>query len=155
MTEFTPLQSLAGGALIGIAAVLLLALNGRIAGITGILGGLVPPYTSPGSSSPGTTGGWLQTNAWRIAFLIGMVAAPLAYSVAVGGPIDFQSPASWPALLVGGIIVGIGVSYGSGCTSGHGVCGLARFSHRSLAAVATFMATTGATVFIVRHVLGG
>ena len=84
-----------------------------------------------------------------------MIAAPLFYAVLIGGPIAFESPATWPMLLVGGVIVGLGVSYGSGCTSGHGVCGLARFSPRSLAAVATFMITTAATVFIVRHVIGG
>ncbi len=152
MTEFTPVLSLAGGTLIGIAAVLLMAFNGRIAGITGILGGLLPPYAAHGTASGA---GWLKSNGWRIAFLAGMIAAPLFHAAFIGGPIDFQSSASWPLLVIGGIIVGIGVSYGSGCTSGHGVCGLARFSPRSLAAVATFMLTTAATVFIVRHIVGG
>lgn len=142
MTEFTPLQSLAGGALIGIAAVLLMAMHGRIAGITGILAGLLPPNV--GRDWP-----------WRLAFLGGLVAAPLAHTVAVGGPIPFRSDTPLPLLLVGGVIVGVGVTFGSGCTSGHGVCGLSRLSRRSFAAVATFMATTAATVFVVRHVLGG
>jgi uncharacterized protein len=142
MTEFTPLQSLLGGALIGVSSVLLMAVHGRIAGMTGVLGGLLPP---------GIAADW----QWRLAFLAGMIAAPLAYSAASAVPPGFQSQASWPTLLVGGVIVGIGVTYGAGCTSGHGVCGLARFSKRSLAAVLTFMATTALTVFVTRHVLGG
>jgi uncharacterized protein len=142
MTEFTPLQSLLGGALIGTAAALLMALHGRIAGITGILGGLLPP---------GAAKDW----GWRLAFLGGMVAAPLAYRIFAKVPLEFSSTASAPALLIGGLLVGIGVTYGAGCTSGHGVCGLARFSVRSLIAVQTFMATAVITVFISRHVLGG
>lgn len=142
MTEFNPLQSLAGGALIGTAAVLLMALHGRIAGVTGILGGLLPP---------GAAKDW----GWRLAFLTGMIASPLVYSVLSGASIPFQSTSSLGTLLAGGAIVGIGVTYGSGCPSGHGVCGLARFSSRSFAAVVAFMATATATVFVVRHVIGG
>ncbi len=142
MTEFTPLQSLLGGALIGLSAVLLMAVHGRIAGITGILGGLLPP---------GIVTDW----PWRLAFLGGMLLAPFAYAAVSTVPPGFSSPGSWPALAAGGVIVGIGVTYGSGCTSGHGVCGLARFSPRSLAAVLTFMATAALTVFVARHVLGG
>lgn len=141
MAEFSPLQSLAGGALIGLAAVLLMAVHGRIAGVTGILGGLLPPATA-------------EPKGWRIAFLAGMVAAPLAYILFFATPIPFVSPASLGTLLIGGVIVGVGVTYGAGCPSGHGVCGLARFSPRSLAAVPTFMGTAAATVFITRHVLG-
>ena len=141
MTEFTPLQSLAGGALIGLAAVLLMAFHGRIAGITGILSGLLPPAPAPD---------W----AWRAAFLGGMIASPLLYAALIGWPVALQIEGSNGLLLISGIIVGIGVTYGSGCTSGHGVCGLARLSPRSLAAVATFMASAAATVFIVRHVIG-
>ena len=141
MTEFTPLQSLAGGALIGAAAVLLLALNGRIAGVTGILGGLLPPDAA-------------RDWQWRVAFLVGMIGSPLIYAALVRWPIAFQSSASLPTLLLGGAIVGIGVTLGAGCTSGHGVCGLARFSPRSLAAVATFMTTAALTVFVTRHVMG-
>jgi uncharacterized protein len=141
MTEFTPLQSLLGGALIGAAAVLLMALHGRIAGITGILGGLLPPGAAP-------------DRGWRIAFLGGAVASLLAYRVLVGRMVEFASPASLPVLLIGGVLVGIGVTFGAGCTSGHGVCGLARFSVRSLAAVLTFMAAAATTVFVSRHILG-
>ena len=142
MTEFTPLQSLAGGALIGLAAVLLMAVHGRIAGITGILSGLLPPAPAPD---------WF----WRAAFLGGMIASPLLYAALIGGPVALQIEGSGGLLLLSGIIVGIGVTYGSGCTSGHGVCGLARLSPRSVVAVATFMASAAATVFIVRHVIGG
>lgn len=142
MTSFTPVASLIGGALIGLAAVMLLALHGRIAGVTGILSGLLPPAPAPD---------W----TWRLAFLAGMVAAPLAYTSVAGQPVEIEvaAPAGW--LLVSGLIVGVGVTYGSGCTSGHGVCGLARGSSRSIVAVLTFMATAALTVFITRHVLGG
>ena len=142
MTEFTPLESLAGGLLIGAATTLLMLVHGRIAGITGILGGLLPPKLSTD---------W----TWRATFVMGMLAAPIAYVVVVGRPLPFHSVASLPLLLASGVLVGIGVTYGAGCTSGHGVCGLSRFSLRSLAAVATFMATAAATVFVVRHAIGG
>lgn len=139
-TEFTPFLSLAGGILIGLAATLLMAFHGRIAGMTGILAGIIPPLSAD----------W----AWRFAFLAGAVLAPLIFT-ASGGHIAFSVPISAPALLAGGLIVGIGVTLGSGCTSGHGVCGMARFSPRSIVATLVFMASTAATVFIVRHVLGG
>ncbi len=142
MTDFTPYQSLLGGSLIGLACVLLMAVHGQIAGATGIIGGLLPP---------GIRKDW----GWRVAFLGGMIAAPIVYRALTTIPIGFQSSASAAALVVGGVIVGIGVTYGSGCTSGHGVCGLARFSPRSLAATLTFMASTALTVFVARHVLGG
>ena len=141
MTTFTPVQSLLGGALIGVAAVLLMALHGRIAGITGILSGLLPPRIS---------NDW----AWRAAFLGGMIASPLLYTAVFRQSVAIDVTAAPIVLLVSGAIVGIGVSYSSGCTSGHGVCGLARFSKRSLAATVTFMATAAATVFVVRHVIG-
>ena len=140
MTTFTPLQSLTGGAMIGLAAVMLMALHGRIAGITGILAGLLPPAQAPD---------WV----WRAAFLAGMVLAPLVYSAASGTVVPLQVAGSPALLLVAGVIVGVGVTYASGCTSGHGVCGLARQSPRSLAAMVTFMATAGLTVFLVRHVI--
>lgn len=140
MTTFTPLQSLTGGAMIGLAAVMLMALHGRIAGITGILAGLLPPAQAPD---------WV----WRAAFLAGMVLAPLVYSAASGTVVPLQVAGSPALLLVAGVIVGVGVTYASGCTSGHGVCGLARLSPRSLAAMVTFMATAGLTVFLVRHVI--
>ena len=139
MTEFTPFASLLGGAMIGLSAVLLMAVHGRIAGMTGIVSALMTPH-----------GDW----GWRAAFLVGAIAAPAAI-VAVFGPaaVPFESLVPLPWLAVGGILVGIGVTFASGCTSGHGVCGLARLSPRSIAAVLTFMATTGITVFLVRHVL--
>lgn len=141
-TEFTPVLSLAGGVLIGIAAVALMAFHGRIAGVTGILSGfLVPAGVSD----------W----TWRAAFLAGMVVAPLALQAVTGAMPAIQVPVPIAALLVGGILVGLGVSVGSGCTSGHGVCGLARLSTRSVVATLTFMATAGATVFVVRHVIAG
>lgn len=142
MTEFTPLQSLAGGALIGFASALLMAVHGRIAGVTGILTGILPPAPAPD---------W----AWRVAFLFGLIASPLLYAGLIGWPVALQVEGSKGLFLLSGIIVGIGVTYGSGCTSGHGVCGLARLAPRSIAATLTFMATTAATVFIVRHVIGG
>jgi uncharacterized protein len=141
-TDFTPLQSLAGGMLIGLGVVLLMAANGRVAGMTGIIAGLLPPSPAP-------------DRAWRLAFLGGAVVAPAVYLALSGSLPPLDVPASLPLLLVGGVIVGIGVTLGAGCTSGHGVCGLARLSRRSLAATATFMLTTAATVLVVRHVLGG
>ncbi len=141
MTEFTPLTSLAGGALIGLAAVLLMALHGRIAGISGIVGGILPPVATD----------W----GWRAAFLAGAIAAPALIIALTGYDIAFASttPTFW--LIVSGLIVGVGVTLGSGCTSGHGVCGMARLSVRSIAATLTFMATTGITVYVVRHIVGG
>ena len=138
-TEFTPLMSLAGGILIGLAAVLLMAVNGRIAGMTGILSGIIPPVSSD----------W----GWRAAFLAGAVVAPLAVVLA-GGTIEFSVPVSMPVLVAGGVIVGVGVYFGSGCTSGHGVCGIARLSPRSIAATVTFMIAAVATVYVIRHVAG-
>lgn len=141
-TEWTILSSLVGGALIGCAAVLLMALHGRIAGMTGILAGLLPP--APASD-------W----QWRAAFLAGAIASPLIYWGVFGRAIEINVPVTTPMLFVGGAIVGIGVTFGSGCTSGHGVCGLARLSRRSIAAVLVFMLSAGLTVYITRHMLGG
>ncbi len=141
MTEFTPFPSFAGGALIGLAAVLLMALHGRIAGISGIVGGIIPPPAAD----------W----GWRAAFLAGAVAAPALLIALSGYTIPFDSPAGTPWLIGGGLLVGTGVTLGSGCTSGHGVCGMARLSARSIAATLTFMAATGITVYVVRHLLGG
>ncbi|WP_332693147.1 YeeE/YedE family protein [Devosia sp.] len=140
MTEFTPLASLFGGALIGLSAVLLMASHGRIAGMTGILTGLMPPVSSD----------W----AWRAAFVAGAIAAPALVLTLSGQSIAFDSPVPTPWIIIGGLIVGGGVYFGSGCTSGHGVCGIARLSPRSIAATATFMATATATVFVIRHLLG-
>ena len=141
MTEFTPFASLFGGTMIGLAAVLLMAFNGRIAGMSGILGGILPPV------SPA----W----AWRAAFLAGAVAAPALILTVGGYDIPFQTTVPTPWIVISGLIVGVGITYGSGCTSGHGVCGMARLSVRSITATLTFMVTTAVTVFIVRHVLGG
>lgn len=140
VTEFTPYWSLGGGILIGLSAVMLMAFHGRIAGMTGILGGAIPPFPSD----------W----HWRVAFLIGAIGAPAIF-VALGGSIPLAAPVSTTALIVGGLIVGIGVSFGSGCTSGHGVCGMARLSPRSITATVVFMITTFITVYTVRHILGG
>lgn len=141
-TAFTPWASLGGGALIGLAAVLLMALHGRILGATGILGGLLR-FDDPSDRS------------LRAAIVAGMAAGPLAWLLVAGGlpVIDLPVP-NW-AVVLGGLIVGLGVSYGGGCTSGHGVCGIARFSRRSMVATLTFMAMAIATVFVIRHVMGG
>jgi uncharacterized protein len=137
-SHFTPWASLAGGLLIGTAAAMFLLLNGRIAGISGILGGLLRPRA-------GDIG-------WRVAFLLGLVAAPLLYELAAPLP-AVQIDAGTAVLVVAGLLVGIGTRYGSGCTSGHGVCGLSRLSPRSLVATAAFMVAGFVTVFVVRHLI--
>ncbi len=142
MTEFTPIASLAGGALIGLAAVLLMLLNGRIAGISGITAGLLSP--------PGET----PDRGWRLAFVGGLVAAPLCLAFFEGPP-AMTIAGTLPVMALAGFLVGFGTVLGGGCTSGHGVCGLSRLSPRSLAATAVFMIAGIATVFVVRHVLGG
>lgn len=142
VTEFTPWASLFGGILIGASAVMLMAFQGRIFGATGILAGFIQPTSSSDWS-------------WRAWLLAGMVTGPLAVRLLTGEMPAVQVPMSTGALIVGGVIVGVGVTYGSGCTSGHGVCGNARLSPRSLVATATFMITTGITVYVIRHVLGG
>lgn len=141
-TTFTPLQSLGGGALIGLAAVLLMATMGRIMGATGILAGLLQPAG-------------LSDWSWRAAVLAGMISGPILVLLITGQFPAIEVPVSMTMLIVGGFIVGIGVTFGSGCTSGHGVCGMARLSPRSIAATVTFMITTGITVYVIRHVLGG
>jgi hypothetical protein len=140
ITNFTPYASLIGGILIGLGAVILMAFNGRIAGMTAMLGGVLEPKNP---DSP-----------WRLAFLAGAIAAPLVATL-LGAEFSFASPTTGVVLAIGGVIVGVGVTYGSGCTSGHGVCGLARLSPRSLVATLTFMATTFATVTLIRHGFGG
>ncbi|WP_371168844.1 YeeE/YedE family protein [Aliiroseovarius sp. 2305UL8-7] len=140
-TEFTPIASAAGGALIGLASVLLMWVRGNVFGATGILAG----FLQPGSSTD-----W----AWRAAVIAGMMTGPLVYLVATGGFPAIEVPVSTLSMIVGGIIVGVGVTYGSGCTSGHGVCGMARFSPRSIVATLTFMAGTTIVVFLTRHVIG-
>ena len=137
-TDFTPWSALGGGLLIGLAVALFVLFNGRIAGISGILGGLLRP-------APGERG-------WRIVFLLGLIAAPLVYTLAAPLP-AMRIDAGTGTLIAAGLLVGIGTRYGAGCTSGHGVCGLARGSARSLAATLAFMGAGFATVFIVRHLL--
>jgi uncharacterized membrane protein YedE/YeeE len=137
MTNFTPWSALTGGVLIGLASVWLLSANGRIAGVSGILHGL---FAQP----PGD-------RAWRAAFIAGLVAAGFAWHAFV--PINSSSEAHWGSLALAGALVGFGTRIGGGCTSGHGVCGLGRFSLRSLVAVMIFMATGMAATFVMRHVL--
>jgi len=136
---FTPVSALIGGAIIGVAAALFVVLNGRIAGISGIVGGLLRPQAGDLS--------------WRIAFVAGLVAAPLAYSLFAVLP-EVQIDTGYALLVAAGLIVGVGTRYGAGCTSGHGVCGISRLSPRSLVATLAFMGTGFATVFAMRHLLG-
>jgi uncharacterized protein len=137
---FTPWPALIGGVLIGIAVATFVLLNGRIAGISGVLGGLLTPRR-------GDIG-------WRVAFIGGLVGAPWLYPLFLG-PANSHIDAGFGTLALAGFLVGIGTRYGSGCTSGHGVCGLSRLSLRSLVATLTFMAVGFATVFVTRHLFGG
>lgn len=141
-TEFTPLLSATGGALIGAAAVLLMFSLGRIMGATGVLAGAIFPASR-------------SDFAWRAALLIGMITGPALIRGMTGALPVIEVPASTPMLVIGGLLVGFGVFVGGGCTSGHGVCGMARLSLRSVAATLTFMAATIVTVFVIRHVIGG
>ena len=135
-SHFTPWTSFAGGLLIACAAALLVLSSGRIAGVSGIAGGLLTPRRAD--------------IAWRIAFLLGLLLAPVAFRLY--GRLPFpRIDAGFGTLLIAGLLVGLGTSYGSGCTSGHGVCGLSRLSPRSLVATLAFMAAGMATVFLVRH----
>ncbi len=135
---FTPWWALAGGVLIGVSAAMFVLLNGRIAGISGILGGLLRPVR-------GDIG-------WRIAFLAGLLLAASAYALFAALP-ERTIEASDSALVLAGLLVGVGTRYGGGCTSGHGVCGLSRFSLRSLVATLAFMGAGFVTVFVIRHLL--
>jgi len=141
-TAFTPWTSLAGGVLIGVASTLLMLFVGRVMGATGVLAGLFQPSSG-------------QDFMWRAVLLAGMVTGPALIWLISGEMPAVEVPISTTALLVGGLIVGVGGTYGSGCTSGHGVCGMARLSPRSIVATLTFMTVTFATVFIIRHVIGG
>jgi len=136
---FTPLSGFLGGLLIGLAAVTLLIANGRIAGVSGIIGGLLRP-------AQGDAG-------WRILFVIGLWLGAVCSAAIRGGLFPVELETSLPVIVVAGLLVGIGTRMGSGCTSGHGVCGIARFSRRSLVATAVFMAAGVATVFVTRHLL--
>jgi hypothetical protein len=140
-TVFTPWTSLAGGVLIGVASTLLMLFLGRVMGATGILAGLFQPASR-------------DEFAWRAAVVAGMVSGPVGVLLLTGQMPAVQVPVSAPMLVIGAFIVGLGVTFGSGCTSGHGVCGMARLSPRSIIATATFMACTLVTVYVVRHILG-
>lgn len=138
MADFTPASSLLGGLLIGLAVALTLLLNGRIAGISGIVGALLNPKASD--------------RGWRAAFVVGLPLGALAYILVAGGPAPVDVLASPPAILVGGLLVGFGTRMGAGCTSGHGVCGLALLSWRSAVATVVFFVVAVLTVFLTRHV---
>ena len=137
--NFTPLASFIGGVLLGLATLLLILFNGRIAGISGIVGGLIKPR--------------LHDFGWRVAFITGLIAAPLLWQIFTALP-PIQIEASTTILVISGLLVGIGTRYGAGCTSGHGICGLSRMSPRSIVATLSFMLAGFVTVYIVRHVLG-
>lgn len=140
MENFTPLSGFVGGMLIGLASTLLLAANGRIAGISGIVGGLLAPQHGE--------------VAWRIVFVLGLWLGALVYWLVRGAPLPVTIDTPWPMLIAAGLLVGFGTRMGSGCTSGHGICGIARFSKRSIVATLVFMASAIVTVFITRHVIG-
>jgi uncharacterized protein len=137
--NFTPVSGLIGGLLIGLAAALLLLLNGRISGISGIVGGLLVRDSSE--------------IGWRVTFVAGLLLGALAYVLATGSAISVKMQASVPVLVVAGLLVGFGTRLGSGCTSGHGICGIARLSRRSIAATAMFVGVAILTVFLTRHAL--
>lgn len=141
MTTFTPLASLIGGAIIGFSAVLLMALEGRIAGISGIASRLLPPVDDRFPA--------------RLAFIAGLVIAPFVVAAVTGEPVLQTVSSNYPLMTVAGFLVGFGSVFGSGCTSGHGVCGLSRLSMRSMVATLIFMLIAFITVFVVRHVIGG
>lgn len=140
-TTFTPWMSLGGGVLIGLASVMLMLQLGRVFGATGIMNGLVHPSSR-------------EDFSWRAALLAGMATAPILLFAMTGEMPAVDVPVSTTALIIGGLIVGLGVTYGGGCTSGHGVCGNARLSPRSIVATITFMITTFITVYVIRHVMG-
>lgn len=148
--RFSPVASFSGGLLIGMAACVMILMIGRVAGVSGLIGGLI------GGVIGGLIGGPLRPRpnetGWRVAFLAGLVAAPLIYRVFAVLPAS-RIDASWMILVPAGLLVGVGTRYGAGCTSGHGVCGLSRLSPRSLAAVCSFMVAGSLTVFVARHLV--
>ena len=141
MENFTPISASIGGALIGLSAVMLMALNGRIAGISGVFSGSV--FAERGDKF------------WRVLFVVGLIAAPILWTLVQGSQPKFEITDNWSLYIAGGLLVGFGTRLGSGCTSGHGVCGLARLSPRSMASVGLFMAAGMITVAVAKIVLGG
>ena len=137
MADFTPVSGLLGGLLIGLSVALTLLLNGRVAGISGIVGGLMSPKSSD--------------RGWRAAFVVGLPLGALAYILVAGWPTPVDVLASPPVILLGGLLIGFGTRMGAGCTSGHGVCGLALLSWRSVVATVVFMGVAMVTVFLTRH----
>jgi uncharacterized membrane protein YedE/YeeE len=141
MANFTPVSAAIGGGLIGLSAVLLMLLNGRIAGISGILGGLLNVRS--------------QDKGWRLAFIAGLMLVPVIAGLIGYGMAPPDLPANWTVIVAAGLLVGFGTRLGSGCTSGHGICGMARLSGRSIAATIIFMTAAVMTVAVTRHVAGG
>lgn len=141
MTEFTPVASAIGGAMIGLSAIMLMLFMGRIAGISGIASRLLPPV--------------VEDYGWRLAFVVGLIAAPIVYQQVSQQPIEQTVSGDLVAMGLAGLLVGFGSVFGGGCTSGHGVCGLSRLSMRSIIATVVFMVVAFVTVFLVRHGLGG
>lgn len=141
MENFTPVSAAIGGALIGLSATLLMLMNGRIAGISGVFSGTI--FSESGDK------------LWRGLFVIGLIAAPVVYLAVTGTRPAFEFEAGWPLIVAGGLLVGFGTRLGSGCTSGHGVCGLSRLSPRSMVSVALFMGAGMATVALVKLLVGG
>ena len=142
--SFTPLASLVGGVMIGVAALLLMLTHGRVMGVSGILGGILGGLMAPSDKS---------NVSWRMLFVIGVLAGPFALMALTGAPVERAAVASGFTLPIAGFLVGLGTAIGAGCTSGHGICGLARLSVRSAVAVGMFMTTAIITVYIVRHVV--
>jgi uncharacterized membrane protein YedE/YeeE len=139
METFTPISGLIGGLLIGLAATLLLLLNGHLSGISGIVGGMLAPKSSD--------------LGWRAAFVAGLLVGALVYVLATGDALLLEMQASLPVLVVAGLLVGFGTHLGSGCTGGHGICGIARLSKRSIVATSVFFVVAMLTVFLTRHVI--
>ncbi|MEM7442428.1 MAG: YeeE/YedE thiosulfate transporter family protein [Pseudomonadota bacterium] len=141
MTEFSPIASTIGGVMIGLSAIMLMLFMGRVAGISGIASRLLPPIA--------------EDYGWRLAFIVGLVGAPFVYQQIGGLPIEQTVSGDLPLMAAAGLLVGFGSVFGGGCTSGHGVCGISRLSSRSIVATIVFMAVAFATVFVVRHGVGG
>ena len=139
MENFTPVSGLVGGLLLGLAATMLLLLNGRISGISSIVGGLLAPKNSE--------------VGWRVVFLVGLLLGAFGYVLVTGGALPVRLQASMPILIVAGLLVGFGTRFGSGCTSGHGLCGIGRLSKRSIVASVVFFGVAMVTVFLTRHVI--